>query len=575
MARKVQILVCVDLQGQFAVDELEQIIPHERNERKVYALTAFGAPPVQQGPNPEPIDWERIGRAVEAAVGEARGASTDAVVELFVGGQGPLPVFLHLGYAFSKFTGTQTVISRQYGGAWQAFPISTKSETVASTHLSERTGFRGDAALGTGIVAVYVDTGGRPPPVDTLRAHFVRRGETLAEVVSMRSPDAFSVTPDNSASLAQEIAKELPRIPAMYPHSGGSRFFVAGPAPLAFMVGRALNPTVERGVALTNFASKEYEFVYPLPFDDRKRREIPQDPDDIKARSRVREVVVAAVEDLQRGAHEDDLPAELAGEARGKFIHRLRELRPEIRPSDQFELSIAKATYALGDGLLEALRNADEDKQGDFARLFLLHELYHDAQGIRSTNYFDIGRAGVVLEHVDFAADVFAVRVAANMDLRQAGDSADDRAKAIAKRWMEAVVFGIECFDLHEHGARIQRLAERRLRRYLTWHLQLARAETVGKADDLRALLRTVLTAELAPLASRLDARYDKEVLDALPATEFFAAVDAKLVRAGQSGGFDPGSLVEAVRSFSRPAISKAAHFLIEEFRAILVPWRE
>jgi len=47
------------------------------------------------------------------------------------------------------------------------------------------------------------------------------------------------------------------------------------------------------------------------------------------------------------------------------------------------------------------------------------------------------------------------------------------------------------------------------------------------------------------------------------------------VIRAARGAGFDPGSLVEAVRSFNRAAPSKAAHFLVEEFRPILVPWRD
>jgi hypothetical protein len=37
----------------------------------------------------------------------------------------------------------------------------------------------------------------------------------------------------------------------------------------------------------------------------------------------------------------------------------------------------------------------------------------------------------------------------------------------------------MQAFDRAEHGSRIGRLAERRLRRYLIWHLQLARARTI------------------------------------------------------------------------------------------------
>jgi len=45
-------------------------------------------------------------------------------------------------------------------------------------------------------------------------------------------------------------------------------------------------------------------------------------------------------------------------------------------------------------------------------------------------------------------------------------------------------------------------------------------------------------------------------------------------VRQGPRPGFEPGLLVEAVRTFNNAAILKMAHNVVAESRAILIPWK-
>jgi hypothetical protein len=46
-------------------------------------------------------------------------------------------------------------------------------------------------------------------------------------------------------------------------------------------------------------------------------------------------------------------------------------------------------------------------------------------------------------------------------------------------------------------------------------------------------------------------------------------------VRQAARPAFDPGVLIEATRTYNAAALEKAAHFIIEEFRATLTPWLE
>src|SRR5262245_49544944 len=102
-SQDLQILVFVDIYPGVSVEELKGELPAERDGRTVLLLTEFGAPRLEPPPDSAPIDWPAIGHAVErlaAKVRELRAGRSNPTV-LFMGGKGPLPVFIHLGYLFS------------------------------------------------------------------------------------------------------------------------------------------------------------------------------------------------------------------------------------------------------------------------------------------------------------------------------------------------------------------------------------------------------------------------------------------------------------------------------------------
>jgi hypothetical protein len=204
----------------------------------------------------------------------------------------------------------------------------------------------------------------------------------------------------------------------------------------------------------------------------------------------------------------------------------------------------------------------------------LLHELYHDDQDLRSSNYEEVGRAGVVLEEVDFWADAFALETLIAWDLRQGGPRARQDAAKIAAGWIDTALFGIQGFDRFAHGDRIERLYERRLRRYLIWLLQHQRAATVRGRDDVHQLFEDRLFVELAPLDGTLDARGDKLVKQGhADRTEIFAVVRGRLVRQGPRPGLKPADLVEHIREFDWDPIRKIMRDLVDDHRSVLAVW--
>jgi hypothetical protein len=568
-----QVLVVVDVQGAVNAGELAALLPDQRDERRILSLCDDGGAPrvVRHGTDAAPIDWIGLARAVERVAAIVREASERRILHLYIGGQAPLPVFAHLGYVLSKFAGTQWLLARRQPGA----PLERFSLASTGTHgdLLVVHGLPAEPSPAAGEVAVYIDVLPRDDP-DALRAAVAAGGGQLTAVVRLLPETALTVDPDNVGALAAELDRKLTQLAARYRHAAIG-LFLGGPTSLAFLAGRAVNPNVVATTTLYDHHGKHYAPVYTLPFDVRSEPALPDDPASVAARADVDAVLRAAIESLQVDIAERDLAAALAPAEQPTFLRRFVALRHAGPDRVDFSLSLTHGTFSFGAGLLEALRHGAPDHQRRLAILLVLHELFHDRQDIRSTSYFEIGRAGVVLEAVDFAADVFALRVATSIALRRLRPSSSPavlRDEAVA--WFDAVLYGIQAFDQWQHGTPITDLADRRLRRYLTWHLQRVRAETIESADDLGALLTSSLTVELAPVRARLEHRFDRQVLSALPSTELFAAIDGRLIRRGKQPGFEPGSLIDAVRTYDSDAIRSAMRYVVGEARALLVPWR-
>lgn len=571
MPRPFQIVIVVDLQGTFTDDELTSPIP-ESSERITIRLSQEGAPRIESSPNERGIiDWTAIGRAIEAAVRRGRAAAQGRPTHVYVAGQGPLPVFVHLGYLFSKFAGPQWVVARRPGNtSWELFAINDASVGQAVLTASP---FPTVVRTASGQIALYVDTGGRAANQQALHDGIDRTGERVADIVELRTQQSLILEPSMAAPLASELAQYMSSLPAMYPRAKSVGLFVAGPTLLAYAVGHAINPTVVPAVQLFNYTAPKYELVYTLPFAEQVRPAVPMDEASIEKRSALETELVAAIEQLKNELAAEDLAAPLDAAAGARFLDQLRRLRYTQTDSEQFSLSVASGTFSLGRGLLHALRDGASDQRERFIKLLLVHELLHEQQGVRSTNYFDVGRAGVVLESIDMTADLFALRVLTKADFRRTPADTPEAARQTAQAWLDAVLYGIQAFDSAEHGIRIAELADRRLRRYLTWHLQRVRAEYVDSAEHVGQLLEPIVTAELAPVTARIDRRFDRIVIESLSETEFFAAIGGRLVRHSKRAGFDPGQLIEAVRNFNSQAIQQAMRFVAEENQRVILPW--
>lgn len=576
-----QILIIVDIYPGVSIEDIKDTLPQQREDRVVLRLTDSGAPRLAPPPDTSPVDWPALGKAVEqiaAQVHELQASRPNPAV-VYVAGKGPLAAFTHLGYKLTKSIHRAVVLNQPPGGGqWEHFAIESTGAENAEL-LDEVRGVPPEPEPSDGRLAIAIDTAGRRTDRSVFANFLKAEGEPVAGIMQLRSSQKLLVTPDNIGAIVRQLSQFMSMAPARYPDRHGLAIFVAGPAQLAFAIGRAMSPNVVgKDVWLTEYRQPAYELVYSLPFAADSSPAIPGDAESILARHKVLAEMMAGIAELKEELKPEHLPTRLLPESdRGKFMKSLAALRPSsaTNESEPFELRVIEGRYTLANGgILQALVHSTQEQQRSFAKLLLLHELIHDWQTLRSTNYTSIGRACFVLEQVDYAADVFALETLMNMELDNGGARAHREVSKRLRGWIEMMLHGIQSFDLMEQGAKMGRLPERRLRRYLLWHLQLARAATVKQASHVEEMLRPSLTVELAPLAGHIDTeRHDKVVTRALPDTEIFIAIGGHLVRAPKRAGFDPGGLVEAVRTYAHEPIQKIMVAVVDEHRGRLAPW--
>lgn len=570
-----QILLLLDVFASFAAESWG---PASIATEHRLALTAHG---LQRSEGDASLDWQALAACVEKLADRAEEiiSSAPGDVEVFIGGQAPLSLFVHLGFRLSKFAGKQVFLGvSAIGGKIEEFDLSA-APTGAKVLTVEGKPPSAGPSFGTGLLPLYVDCAGRLPPNEAIVETLQTTGQGVLDLVAARAETATVITPALAPQVALELVQLLSDLPSRFPRRQGLALFVAGPTLLAFLVGRALNRTIVGKVLLTNYKNQVYETTYSLPFESMDGGSIDPSPEAEIRRHETRAKMTTAVDQLKRELLDEDVAREplLDDSSVVALRAQLTGLLVASADTAEFKLSIARGELHFGRGLVEAISKLDDTKIADLTKLFVLHELVHDVQGIRTTNFAGVGRASVALEQVDYFADAFALRTLLRLEVRRGGPRAQESAavRLCAVRLVDTILSGIEVFDQLEQGARIERLSERRLRRYLIWHLQRARATSIVGIENFDRMLTERIAVELAPLMGCIDLRrHDKIITRHTATASLFAAVDGKLVRMAPSRDLDPAAVLEAVRSYGRTPLETLMNVVLEENRGILAPWR-
>jgi len=574
-----QVLFLLNAEG----DHLEaEIIPHVNPNRFQLIpcrLSDFQPPPVvREGGKRLQVDWDGCVDAMEQMIscGRENGAASGRPLEFYVAGLAPLPLFTSLGMKLSAWGPPVTFLNRRQTTQWDVLKLVRRCEDSQGQFFDVVHGISDNSASdGTGYVALYVSTNSQSAPREKIRNALREDGKELTAVIELRTNESRYLDEKNFAGAAEQLARLVSQIPGTYPHAAGLAVFVFGPSSLAYAVGRAINPTMFSEVLIGNYQAPDYDIVLRWPRSGGRTRPIPVEEEDVRVREKVLQEVRNGIIDVQNTIQEQDLPDFMNSRSKKEFLSNIqRVVLPATPNGESFELHVLQGRMVLGHGLLEALRHEGQESIRRIAALLFLHEVYHFNQNLHSANFRNIGRAGVALEEIDFWADAVAVCALTLRDLRITSMGGNEMAGRCIVANVESVLSGIEAFDRFEQGGHIDRLAERRLRRYLIWHLQLARARTNPcTREAVEDMLANRLIVELGPLVGPSDSRYEKLVSRPHSTTELHVVLGRKLFRYSSNAYIAPGTIIECVRNFDRKGLEAAMDHVVVERHQDLTPW--
>jgi predicted ATPase len=153
-------------------------------------------------------------------------------------------------------------------------------------------------------LAIFVSAGLQPER-ERLRTFILEGGEPYAGLVEIRPRESRHLDESNAASAAEELAAHLSRIPGAFPRAQDIALFVAGPASLAFIAGRAINPNVIRSTWVANrtgVGPSGHELAFALPFrpePEHEAIELGQDEPEVQKDPRGPERAVVRIEEVR------------------------------------------------------------------------------------------------------------------------------------------------------------------------------------------------------------------------------------------------------------------------------------
>ena len=578
--RHQQVIVLDVYDTPFDLDgALEQVdAPVSFNERKVYKITDYGAPKMERDTDAAAYDWGELARATEALVRAVRAEEGPAALQHYVvTGAAPMAAFAHVGRSLSGWSGRLTIVNwRRNGQRWDVLELSEDTAAAEGQFFGRVVGLNARSAT-TEVVALFVSVMGLEADEDAISASVVAHDLRLGGLVRLETTDATMLLRDNASVCARAMGEAAAAIERFYPRAAEVVLFVAGPAPLALIAARAFNVN-QRRLVFTEFQQRVYLPTWSHPYMDPGAPSIPVDSDAQLRRQATLRALLSGVLPFKEKLKPEQmrLPAGLRGEP-SVLYEVLQGLEiSDVERGDSFQMDVLEGRLSFGAGLLEALATVEASHLPRLGVLFTLHEVYHYAQGLDSTNYRDIGRAGFVLEEIDYWADAVALLTATRWAVDRGGEDGVEACGELLLANIDAALAGIEAFDRMEQGEAMRVLPERRLRRYLIWYLQRARAEVVREPAEIDQLLEERLFVELAPLPGHLSPRHDKIVR--LPednaSVQVFVALGGRLIRSARlPSNFEPMALIDAVRRFDAPLILEGMRYLRNSNEALLAPW--
>lgn len=284
---KTPVLLNLNAWGDIDPHELKKALADRTAERTIRWKEEGGGPALPPpSTNTGSFPWEAAGLAVRRMSALADGLRRDPAagpLDLQVTGLAPLPLFVQLGLELSPWSGPIRLLNRRKDGQWDRISLGGGAEPI-------RVGQIGDVGQGeamgepppffdvitglqkagpskaSGRVVIFISTIGGNLPRDLFTSHLEARQQPLAGLVEIRSLSALVLNSTNAVDAFNVLSSTLSSLRNAYPNATGFSIVVAGPASLAFLVGRALNPTILGEIEVWNFEAGKYAVALNLPF---------------------------------------------------------------------------------------------------------------------------------------------------------------------------------------------------------------------------------------------------------------------------------------------------------------------
>ena len=251
-----QIVLFLDLSKENPIpeDEVLEQIPACAN-RTILRLSEFGAEAKSRGQLS--TRWRRWTLAVDRMLAEAR-ARTDVgyTPHYYVAGRASLPLFAYLGLRRGR-QGRLTVLNRRDSGAWDVIPTQPTDGPTPAPFFGEPVFTPGESPGGH--LALVLSTGYDISSAE-VEGYLARNREGHAGTVVMRTGGGEGrwLTAERASAAAFEVGELLRGLRRFAPNARGVALFLAGPAPLAVMAGRVLNPHIHKPIWIPAYDSGDY-----------------------------------------------------------------------------------------------------------------------------------------------------------------------------------------------------------------------------------------------------------------------------------------------------------------------------
>jgi hypothetical protein len=256
------ILLNLDVSQQISWKSVEPELRRPYPSVREIRYRDVGGAPVSYPVDNLAVDWRGLGDAVEELAGKARDADEQAQeklgagVEILVMGRGPLPAFAWLGLHLQPWAGTRQVLFNfNKEGSWDRIDLLLREEG-AEDPFDRVEGMEGSDR--DGVIALFISPKGVGAQAQGLRDYLQREERKCAGVVSIGTGADLRIDSRSGARAARQLGRILSQLPGLFPNNRGIALFVDGPATLAFIAGRALNPNLFHEIHCPNYAGGRY-----------------------------------------------------------------------------------------------------------------------------------------------------------------------------------------------------------------------------------------------------------------------------------------------------------------------------